>query len=540
MANAGAQTKTKSAFDVMMAKKNRASQSADFDYMYSEFLYGYPERGTIHLGYRIRGEEIDPDITYEEFHEQYYNRVPRCASDEVFRDFWWYRRWDKEDDLGTSREFTYLRPWKHQRFGPGRTIAYDNCTPTELKRFVTERGLKDPFPRGVTLKYCYLRLLDEADKKFCFRFMDLPPEMRLMVYRNLLTFQPVLVQWRKDAQVEILRTSNQVYEEAKGVLYDDNVFKVHFEVTGLNQGRLRKLAIVHSDRSTVNCSHARYCRIPAGIDDYPDFFRRIAHLEIKLRYSILGTEAVLADGPWPLNHSLYTLASFLMDGHRLKSLRLDVNLAPSIEEWNYQTVFYPLRRLRNVPKVTIYGNVPANIRTKLTYDLKSVEPAFNTLRYWKLLSEEARVQRKLLEAVAGDPDCECGECYTSECIEELDVRMGSLDDAKGESCFRSRLEENFIARLSMFRDTLKTVDTARVKRLVKTLIEKRTATKEYESVTDDGRLEEAAEIWAGNVYDADMKYGDRDEDWDVAGKTTSPKSAPMPKVASSTSASSNL
>ena len=100
-----------------------------------------------------------------------------------------------------------------------------------------------------------------------------------------------------------------------------------------------------------------------------------------LHPSILGTMGVSQNATWPLNHFLYTLASFLMDGHRLKHLHLKLDISAEMDESKYGMILYPLRRLRNVAKVTIEGHVPRYVEKLLIYDLKSVEPAFNTMRY---------------------------------------------------------------------------------------------------------------------------------------------------------------
>ena len=85
-------------------------------------------------------------------------------------------------------------------------------------------------------------------------------------------------------------------------------------------------------------------------------------------------------GAWPLNHFLYTLSSFLMDGHRLKHLHLKLDISAEMDESNYGMILYPLRRLRNVPKVTVEGHIPYHVNRKLTSDIESNEPAFNTMR----------------------------------------------------------------------------------------------------------------------------------------------------------------
>lgn len=50
-------------------------------------------------------------------------------------------------------------PKYHSRINP---LDYDRCSSRELKSFVKARGLIDPFPQGLTLKWFYLRVLEQV------------------------------------------------------------------------------------------------------------------------------------------------------------------------------------------------------------------------------------------------------------------------------------------------------------------------------------------------------------------------------------------
>lgn len=422
--------------------------------------------------------------------------------------------WEREGALHGHVESSYLHGiWTRKRYSRRLIVNYDRCKPQELKRFVNDRLLQDPFPKGVTLKYFYIRTLEKADRQWSFRFLDLPPEMRLLVYRQLFLIKtfPYSDHRYSSMHPAILRSCKQIYEEARSVPYDELVYKVDFNVVAENYGRDNKHAMVHMDFKAAGCTHAKYLRVPQAINDYPEFLRRIARLEVRLTYKVKGNVGVLGDGASARNPYLYTLASFLMDGHRLKTLNLKLDPSSEMEDWNYGMVLYPLRRLRNISNVNICGYIPKKVEKKLLRDLKSVEPAFNTMRQWKLLADQAEAQFGIHEAIHGESECTCGECLP-ECIQDLHFHMRSLDVAKEESCFSSYLEENLIARLAKLRNVLDRVSVSDLEAQVKKLIEKRAALKEYEAVTDDGRLEEAEKIWEGVVFDDDLKYGS-DHDW---------------------------
>ena len=434
--------------------------------------------------------------------------------------------WEQEGVLLHHRENSYVNPARmwYGRIRDGK-INYDYCKPEELKRFVVNRLLSDPYPQGVTLKYFYLRFLNRDDRDRHFRFMDLPPEMRLMVCRNLLLKEPAYIcqyDYNRDKLYPaILQTCRQLNQEASGILYDESTFRVVFVAGGGETGHGRAVsAQIHQEFKSSLCLHAPWLRVPRGIDDYPEFFRRISRVQLHLRFVSHGQVTLSENATWPLNHFLYSLASFLMDGHRLKLFTLKLDISSTVEDSKYGMIFYPLRRLRNIGDVDIEGHIPDNIKAKLIADLESSEPAFNTMRHWKLITDELQAQLDIHEAMHDEIECACGECSMPDCIEEIGFRLSHLDDMGFKSGFSSRLEENFMAHLAGVRKFLNRAKIDELKELVETLILKRQAMIKYERVSDDGRLDEAAKIWAGEMHDYSLKY-EPEDDWsdDVDGTT---------------------
>ncbi|KAK5163379.1 uncharacterized protein LTR77_010752 [Saxophila tyrrhenica] len=397
-------------------------------------------------------------------------------------------RSDFTDDLWVPPESSYLSG-EILRASPTGVI-YDLCTAAELKKFVNDRRLQDPYPQGVTLKYFYLRELEKADESLSFRFMDLPAEMRLLTYRQLLVHHnngqgPV-----GHLHPQILRTCKMVHAEAKEVLYDDNTFCAFFSVC---QGGdvTHRLARVHGESMVGHCGHMKYYRIPRAIEDYPELFRRIARLKITLDYECYD-ESENGDeyDPALLNYPLWGLASFLMDGHRLKRLHLELILPDGLTDQDYETTLFPLRRLSNIKTLTVTDNVPSRIVQKLKSDLRSSEPAFNSLRHWKLLDDEANAQMELFTSVHPGYEEDYGEDFLSASMEDLSFQS-TVPYMWKQKCFNSRLEERFIAQLSMLREALQGLQAVEIKKLIEAVLEKRAALKAYNEVSDDGRLAEA-------------------------------------------------
>ena len=129
------------------------------------------------------------------------------------------------------------KEWLHSGpFSP--RVLYDSSSPTELRQYIQNRSLEDPYPQGLTLKYFYLRPLDRADEAWCFRFLGLIPELRNMVYKELLTFVtcPHCPAVHDPCHPAILRTCKEVYNEAKAILYAENEIHCRFSATGSTNG----------------------------------------------------------------------------------------------------------------------------------------------------------------------------------------------------------------------------------------------------------------------------------------------------------------
>ena len=471
---------------------------SDSDY---DSTLGSPEWAYEDLTEMVLNGRIDSDIQYQDFYDLFFDNC--CLGEDEFEEYWNDHMWEDLSYLYRDFESQYLPGQKPKHPRSVQFVDYEWCSPVELKRFVTRRGLKDPYPPGVTLKYHYLRLLHQADRDWRFRLMDLPPEMRLFIYRDLLLFSTF--PGKKACHPAILQTNQQILEEAKGVLYDENVIEVKFDVHIFSAEERFSSAQVHNEYVPAGCTHAPYFRIPNGVEDYPEFLRRITHLEIAVTYDMdIDDPEVLLASFWPLNHYLFTLASFLMGSHRLKTLDVRADIDEEIE-CGYGTIFYPLRRLRNVRNINISG-IPEEYSKKLLKDMKDMEPMYNTMKQWKLLQDEAHAQLDVLKAVNGEPECTCGECDMPHRMEEIIYCLHELLDEKDEVCFGSRLEESFTARLARLRTILARTQTDKLDELVAKLKTKRAAVKEYDAVTDEGRLEEAANIWKGKLY-SNEKYG---------------------------------
>ena len=115
---------------------------------------------------------------------------------------------------------------------PAWSLDYKKCTIAELCKFLEERT-GDVLDEAQLQKvrdhgsYPLIDRLREMDRERTFpRFMELPPELRIGVYENLLVTAAGNNKHRGMPSIHtaVLRTSRQVYSEARPVLYKRNKF----------------------------------------------------------------------------------------------------------------------------------------------------------------------------------------------------------------------------------------------------------------------------------------------------------------------------
>lgn len=121
---------------------------------------------------------------------------------------------------------------------PAFALNYDKCTGLELRAFIKARipGASSADVAAKIRESGHVAVMYELDHRATFRFMDLMPELRVMVYEqllikasgvwriqgNALTVDLQNTQPRSRLFPAILRTCRKVYEEASEVLHSNN------------------------------------------------------------------------------------------------------------------------------------------------------------------------------------------------------------------------------------------------------------------------------------------------------------------------------
>ena len=109
------------------------------------------------------------------------------------------------------------------------SLNYSHCTIAELQHFVNARGLPQANKRNELA-----RTLRKADLDTTFRFLDLPPELRNIIYKRMLEvedgpyeFKYRAMRRRIKAPLVILATCKQIYQEAHQFAYEKTFFPLH-------------------------------------------------------------------------------------------------------------------------------------------------------------------------------------------------------------------------------------------------------------------------------------------------------------------------
>lgn len=186
-----------------------------------------------------------------------------------------------------------------------RTLSatiYAQCTDVELRRFVSDRGLA----AGDAQQRSLIRALRDADRDATFRFLDLSPELRNLVYEHLLTIRPKQSsQGRQYCYPNILRSSKQTYAEGTGILYN-NEEPIIIELAG--SGQYSPINISVGNRVVGSGSRSRSGDATV---EWPSFVLKVRKLHV-----VVHCETQPAT--WrqstniQINHALYDLSQFLV------------------------------------------------------------------------------------------------------------------------------------------------------------------------------------------------------------------------------------
>lgn len=219
----------------------------------------------------------------------------------------------------------------------------------------TAKSSKEPTKRD------YVEAFKAADASFNFRFLDLPPELRTNIYKELLILQNSFTCWP-----QILATCNSINEEASNVLYGDNLLEVKIYQDGV---------YVHGEKcgSYSTDEYGRYTAIrykKKEVDqviEWPQFLRRAQFLQLSVvNYQCQAARwnIHLSPSTGPICYIINSLCSFLHEGGKLRLFELQLRkLTAEIEHKRASqqlqealpTILAPLRYLSTIKRLHING-----------------------------------------------------------------------------------------------------------------------------------------------------------------------------------------
>lgn len=203
-------------------------------------------------------------------------------------------------------------------------VLYRRCSKPELIKFAHDRGLhvrssgaqqKRPLKRDLILA------LRAADNDRSFRFLGLPPELRDMVYREVLTIQsPSAPGSSPKCHPQILRTSKAVNQEASGILYGFNVIEIIVQPSGIFAHGMQCGTYLPQTPETTDTKLRKI-----GDLVWPGFPRRVRSVKAT-NFNMLPGQGSRTEVPNPgtLHSILFSLCTFLQDSHALRSLTVDL------------------------------------------------------------------------------------------------------------------------------------------------------------------------------------------------------------------------
>lgn len=271
---------------------------------------------------------------------------------------------------------------------------YANQTVVTLKQILKSRQI--PL-QEMTKKQEFIDCLRKWDKDHPFPFLDLHPELRNTVYRELLVTDYPASFGPLKCHPEILAACHQINHEATGILYGLNKVHLTFNLDRLPLPRMpggrfwRVIQMGFDDHPS---------QIQQDINHYPGFLRKMQDFTIDIRCptgatirtnTVYGAASDREPAYSPLINIVRCFVSFIMDKNKIQNLLICLDLGADLNVQDVASILAPLQRLYGIPEVTVVlknGEAPLPVLRLLKDVIQDPTPVHNVLKQFTLLAHE--------------------------------------------------------------------------------------------------------------------------------------------------------
>ncbi|KAK4540361.1 hypothetical protein LTR36_009318 [Oleoguttula mirabilis] len=273
-------------------------------------------------------------------------------------------------------------------------LDYQHCDVGELEAFIKARTGKDPAAERA--KEYYVHKLHKLDHKARFRFFDLAPELRNLMYRELLVGDATNQADRRRGNCvpQILATCKLAHREATDILYTDNIPDIRLTAEVCEDRITCSTAVGQSlDRELADTACLEY----VGWGAHLRRFARLAVVVVIRTVPGAHENTIILLGKC-INNLLYSLVNDLLAGsEKLEALEVRVQGGlEGVEDPLYLRMLWPLTKLGG-------QDIAITIRQlkRIRSENSSLYPGNLVQRYWLLEDKTKRhygVHRKTDEA----------------------------------------------------------------------------------------------------------------------------------------------
>ncbi|KAK6439416.1 hypothetical protein LTR95_004387 [Oleoguttula sp. CCFEE 5521] len=308
---------------------------------------------------------------------------------------------------------------------------YDRCTTEELQRFAHDRGVPATAPTSSTRSH-YIQQLMDADESPAFRLMDLPPEMRALIFTEMLMLRPSKYRERHRAcDAQVLRTSRQVYVEAGDLLSSCNTIVCHAHAWA---------QVLTKTHNKIEDNYALggwlNIELPVLPSTVPSSILQVHRVAITVEFNPVPD---LTHAEAAVKNYVLELCTVLMESDSLEELNVHVVDHAKRGQVVAAATLWPLRRLRRPQRSSLTGDVTEALREEISAEVQGDTPTYNTLLQCGRLLTAAQCYFDLVGAIEkpelefrygyqrrfyGHPECfDCGSLYAN--IKEVGQRIES-------------------------------------------------------------------------------------------------------------------